>query len=285
MSRISETDLIINPDGRVYHLNLKPEDLCKMILTVGDPGRVNKISQYFDTIDFKMEHREFVAHRGNFQGKELMVISTGMGTDNVEIFMTEIDALVNVDFSSRKIKEQKTSLNIIRVGTSGTLQPDIEVGSHLASVYGVGLDTLMMFYEFIPTAFEEEVGHKLQELADFQFTPYCVKGSESLMDQFGFDMIKANTITSPGFYAPQGRSVRLALKNANMLDQMMNFRNGDFRLTNFEMETAAYYSLGRMLGHQTLSLNAILANRPKKEFSNNPDEAVDSLIKKVLERI
>lgn len=285
MPKISDSDLIINPDGSVYHLAVKPEDITQNIIAVGDPGRVFKISQYFDSIDFELNHREFVTHRGKYKGKELTVMSTGMGTDNVEIFLTELDALVNIDFETRQIKEQKTELNIVRVGTSGALQADIELGAHLATEYAIGLDTLMSFYQFEPTGYEKSIGEQVQRLAKLPFTPYCVNGSQKLIDQIAFDMVKGNTLTSPGFYAPQGRSLRLGLKNEFFLDALTNFSDGDFRLTNFEMETAGYYSLGRMLGHQVLSLNAILANRPSGRFADKPEKIVDELIRKVLDRI
>jgi len=285
MSTITETDLIINPDGSVYHLNLKPEHITDTIIAVGDPSRVFKISQYFDTIDFEMNRREFITHKGRYKGKKVTVISTGMGTDNVEIFLTELDALVNVDLKTRKIKEKKKKLNIIRVGTSGSLQEDLRLGTHLVSDYGIGLDTLMVFYNLRQTGFENTISNKLKEYIDLPFKPYCVKGSEVLAEQFAFDMVSGHTVTSPGFYGPQGRKIRLDLKYPHLMEDLTYFHHDDFWLTNFEMETAGYYALGRLMGHEVISLNAIIANRVKNKFSKDPDKVVDSLIRKVLDRL
>lgn len=285
MSIISETDLIINSDGSVYHLNLKPEDITDTIIAVGDPNRVHKVSQYFDSIDFEMISREFVTHRGKYKGKDITVISTGMGTDNIEIFVTELDALVNIDLKTRQVKEKKTSLNIIRIGTSGGLQEDLPLDSHLVSEYGIGLDTLMCFYDLKQNEFENTISTRLQETIGLSFSPYCVSGSKKLAEQLAFDMVKGNTITSPGFYAPQGRKLRLDLKFPKMMEDLLNFREGDFRLTNFEMETAGYYSLARLMGHEAISLNAIIANRTQNKFSKDYATVVNDLIKKVLDRI
>ncbi|RJE71901.1 nucleoside phosphorylase [Reichenbachiella sp. MSK19-1] len=285
MQTISETDLILNKDGSVYHLNLKPENISDTILTVGDPSRVFRVSQYFDTIDFEMNRREFITHKGTYKGKKVTVISTGMGTDNVEIFMTELDALVNVDLKTRQVKEKKKKLNIIRIGTSGSLQEDLRLGSHLVSDFGVGLDTLMTFYNLRQTGQENTVTNKLRDYLDFPFKPYCVEGSTMLREKFAFDMVRGNTVTCPGFYGPQGRNVRLDLKYPHLMEDLMYFHEEDFWLTNFEMETAGYYALGRLMGHEMLSLNAIIANRAKNKFSKDPDRVIDSLIRKVLERL
>ncbi|MBU2915837.1 nucleoside phosphorylase [Reichenbachiella agariperforans] len=285
MQTISETDLILNKDRSVYHLNLKPENISDTILTVGDPSRVFRVSQYFDTIDFEMNRREFITHKGTYKGKKVTVISTGMGTDNVEIFMTELDALVNVDLKTRQVKEKKKKLNIIRIGTSGSLQEDLRLGSHLVSDFGVGLDTLMTFYNLRQTGQENTVTNKLRDYLDFPFKPYCVEGSTMLREKFAFDMVRGNTVTCPGFYGPQGRNVRLDLKYPHLMEDLMYFHEEDFWLTNFEMETAGYYALGRLMGHEMLSLNAIIANRAKNKFSKDPDRVIDSLIRKVLERL
>ncbi|MCV9387956.1 nucleoside phosphorylase [Reichenbachiella ulvae] len=285
MRTISETDLILNKDGSVYHLNLKPENISDTILTVGDPSRVFRISQLFDSIDFEMNRREFITHRGSYKGKDVTVISTGMGTDNVEIFMTELDALVNINLKTREVKEKHKKLNIIRIGTSGSLQEDLRLGSHLVSDYGIGLDTLMTFYNLRQTGFENMLTNKLRQYLDFPFKPYCVEGSTVLREQFAFDMIRGNTVTSPGFYAPQGRSIRIDQRYPHLMEDLMYFHMDDFWLTNFEMETAGYYALGRLMGHEVLSLNAIIANRAKNKFSKNPDRVIDSLIKKVLDRL
>ena len=285
MPQISETDLILNPDGSVYHLHLKPQDITKTIITVGDPERVEKITYHFDQVDFKKKSREFVTHRGVYQGKELTVMSTGMGTDNIEIFLNELDALVNVDLPTRTIKEEKTSLNIIRVGTSGSMQEGIPVGSLLASDLAVGFDTLMCYYDLQQTVKEQSISESLQLATGLPFAPYAVAGSASLRDKLAYDMIQGNTATCPGFYGPQGRTVRASNRMPDFMDILNQFRKGDFQLTNFEMETAGYYALGRLLGHEVLSLNAILANRVTHEFAEEPGKIVDDLIQKVLDRI
>lgn len=285
MAQISQTDLILNPDGSVYHLCLKPEDISNNIITVGDPERVDAISNRFDHVVLKKRHREFVTHRGTYRGKDLTVMSTGMGTDNIEIFINELDALVNVDLSTRTIKEVKKSLNIIRIGTSGSMQEDIPVGSLLASNMAVGFDTLMCYYDLFQTPEEKEISELLQGSTNLPFEPYAVTGSKTLRDQLAFDMIHGYTATCPGFYGPQGRMLRAKNRNPNFMDTLNQFAKNDFRLTNFEMETAGYYALGRLLGHEVLSLNAILANRVTHEFAKNSNQIIDDLIIKVLDRI
>ena len=287
MPKISETDLILNPDGSVYHLNLLPKHISETIITVGDPSRVYKVSQYFDDIDFEMNKREFITHVGRYKGKKVTVISTGIGTDNVEIFLTELDALVNIDLKTREPKSRKKKLKIVRIGTSGALQEDIPLGSHLFSNYAVGLDNLMQFYELPMDDFENKIAEDIQSKTSLPFKPYVVCCSETLKSQIGFDMISGNTVTTPGFYAPQGRIVRAQNKLPKLLDELNYYHNksNDFWLTNFEMETAGYYAMARLLGHEVLSVNAIIANRIKDKFSKDPDKVIDSLIKKVLERI
>ena len=285
--KISETDLILNSDGSVYHLNLLPKNISDTIIAVGDPSRVYKVSQYFDEVEFEMNKREFITHVGTFNGKKITVISTGMGTDNVEIFLTEIDALVNIDLKTRELKSRRKKLKIVRIGTSGALQEDIPLGSHLVSNYAVGLDSLMQFYDLPMDAFEKKIASDIKSKCKLPLTPYVVQGSESLKEQIGFDMITGNTVTTPGFYAPQGRKIRAATLMPKLLDDLNYYHNksSEFWLTNFEMETAGYYAMGRLLGHEVLSVNAIIANRIKNKFSKDPDKVIDSLIKKVLERI
>lgn len=287
MPKISETDLILNPDGSVYHLNLLPKHVSDTVIAVGDPGRVYKVSQYFDDIEFEMNKREFITHTGTFNKKRITVISTGIGTDNVEIFMTELDALVNIDLKTREPKARKKKLKIIRIGTSGAMQEDIPVGSHLVSEYGVGLDNLMSFYDLPTDDFEEEIASDIQKKANLPFRPYVVRGSQQLLKQIGVGMIVGNTLTAPGFYAPQGRKVRATTRLPNLLNDLTYYHNkrSDFWLTNFEMETSALYAFGRLLGHEMLSANAIIANRIQHKFAKNPEKAVDALIQKVLERI
>jgi uridine phosphorylase len=285
MARIPESELIINRDGSVYHLSLTPEYVSDRIIAVGDPGRVYQVSQYFDSVEMEMNKREFITHTGKYKGKRITVISTGMGTDNIEIFMTELDALVNIDLKKKELKPRKKKLKIVRIGTSGSIQEDINIGTHLVSDYGVGLDTLMHFYKYPQNEFEANVATEIQESIGLPFRPYLAKCSEMLKKQIGFDMIEGNTITSPGFYAPQGRKIRLDLKYPKMLEKLNYYHNGQFWLTNFEMETAGYYALAKLLGHEMLSVNAIIANRIKKTFSKNTNKVVDSLIRTVLDRI
>ncbi len=285
MGKIAETDLIINKDGSIYHLSLKPENIVDNIITVGDPGRVHRVSKHFDEITFEMNKREFITHVGTYKKKPIMVMSTGMGTDNIEIAFTELDALVNIDFKTREIKKKKRKLNIIRIGTSGSLQVDIKCDSHLVSDYGIGLDNLMSYYDLPMTEFEKTISTELKEKIGLNFDPYCVKGSEELKRKFAFDMIEGNTITCPGFYAPQGRNIRTKPRIADLMTNLNYFHYDNFWLTNFEMETSAMYALGRLLGHEVLSLNAIIANRIDDQFSKDAYKVVDSLIVKVLDRI
>jgi uridine phosphorylase len=283
--RIPESELIINSDGSIYHLNLKPEHLASTVIAVGDPDRVEKVSQYFDTIEFKMSKREFVTHTGTYKGKRITAISTGMGTDNIEIFMTELDALVNIDLETRMPKESHTSLNIIRVGTSGSMQADIPAGSMLASRYGVGLDTLMAYYTTEYSDLETNVAKAIQKKLGVSFLPYCIEGSKGLLEKLGEGLVVGNTATCPGFFAPQGREVRLKPAIPDIIERLSSISVGDFKMTNFEMETAGYYAMGRLLGHEVLSLNAIVANRITHEFAKDSYAIVDQLIKHTLDKI
>ncbi|TPE42617.1 nucleoside phosphorylase [Pontibacter mangrovi] len=282
---IPESELIINPNGTVYHLNLLPEHISDTIITVGDPERVAKVSKYFDEMEVQVAKREFVTHTGYYKGKRLTVISTGMGTDNIDILMNELDALVNIDFRSREVNEEKIKLSIVRIGTSGSLQETVPLGSHLASHTSIGLDTLMQFYPLEQTEEEQIITAKLQQELGLGFRPYCVSGAQRLIQKIAYDMVPGNTLTCPGFYAPQGRVLRGGLRNQALLQTYQDFRHNAYMLTNFEMETAGYYSMGRILGHDMLSLNAIVANRVTQQFAENAEEVIDSLIVKVLDRI
>jgi uridine phosphorylase len=273
-NKISDTDLIINPDGSIYHLNLKPSHVAEIVLTVGDPGRVHRISRHFDKIEFEMNKR-----------KRLTVMSTGMGTENVEIAMIELDALSNIDLKTRLPHQEKKSLKIIRIGTSGSIQEDVRLGSHILSEYAIGLDPLMVYYPFQPNKFEQEVTAAFQTETAIPYPLYCCRGSNELIESFKDLMTVGNTLTCNGFYAPQGRALRGENHFPKLLDTYNYFHYKDFWLTNLEMETAAYYALGRILGHQTLSVSAILANRVRNRFSKDPNKVVDAMIKKVLDRV
>jgi len=285
VAKISETDLILNKDGSVYHLNLLPKHISDTIIAVGDPNRVYAVSQYFDEIEFEMNKREFITHVGRYKNKRITVISTGIGTDNIEIFFNELDALVNVDLKTRTIKTKKKKLNIIRIGTSGALQEDIPLGSHLVTDYAVGFDNLMNFYKLSLSDFELSIGEDIEKKLKLNFRPYVIAGSELLKEKMGAGMLRGNTVTCPGFYAPQGRVIRLPLQFPKLLDDANYYHKDDFWLTNFEMETSAYYAFARMLEHEAISINAVIANRIKNKFSKNPTKVVDALIKKVLDRV
>lgn len=283
--KISDTDLILNPDGSIYHLNLLPKNISDTVIAVGDPGRVYSVSQFFDEVEFEMNKREFITHVGKYNGRRITVISTGIGPDNVEIFFNELDALVNIDLKTREPKARKRKLKIIRIGTSGALQEDIPVGTHLLSDFAVGLDNLMNFYDLPMDDFETGLAHDIQKKTGLPFMPYVVRGSETLRNQFENEMQVGNTVTCPGFYAPQGRELRLPIRFPQLLEDLNYYHKGEFWLTNFEMETSAYYAFGRLLGHEVLSANAIIANRIKNKFAKDPNKVVESLIKKVLDRI
>lgn len=285
--KISESDLIINADGSIYHLNLLPEDIADTVITVGDPDRVGEISKYFDKIELQKGKREFITHTGYVGKKRVTVLSTGIGTDNIDIVFNELDALVNIDFNTREIKKKLTSLNIIRVGTSGAVQSDIPMGTILASSYGLGMDALMNYY--IHEVSQQERGLMDDISAHFghlsHINPYFTAASETLLNTIGKDLPKGITITAPGFYAPQGRLVRAKNAVPNFIDLINSFKSNQHRITNLEMETAGIYALAKVLGHQAISINAILASRVNFEFSKEPNKIVEQAIKLVLERI
>jgi len=286
MSRIAESELIINNRGAVYHLDLRPDEIGATVITVGDPDRVKEISKYFDSIEVKRQHREFISHTGYIGKKRLTVLSSGIGPDNIDIVMNELDALVNIDFETREIKKQLRSINIIRVGTSGSLQADIPVDSFVASTHGLGIDNLLNFYRMEQNDEEKELLHSFITHTQIHGPighPYINSGSASLMKHFVNGFNQGITVTCPGFYGPQGRILRLGIRNPQLIDRLTDFRFGQHRITNFEMETSAIYGLGKLLGHQCLAVNAIVANRVKKEFSKDGLATVESLIKKFVE--
>lgn len=288
MQRIAESELIINARGAVYHLDLRPEELAETVLTVGDPDRVALVSQYFDKIEVKRQHREFVSHTGLIGSKRITVLSTGIGPDNIDICLNELDALVNIDFETRQIKEKLRSLNIIRIGTSGSLQADIPVDSFVASTHGLGLDNLLNFYRHEHNEQELELLHSFvthTQLHPQIVNPYISSAAPSLLKHFVEGYHQGITVTCPGFYGPQGRVLRLGIRSPHLIDRLTQFSYGQHRITNFEMETSAIFGLGKLLGHNCLALNAIVANRVVQEFSKDSSIAVDSLIRKSLEII
>lgn len=284
MQRIAESELIINDRGAVYHLDVRPEELATNILTVGDPERVGRISKYFDKIEYKNQHREFVTHTGLIGKTRISVVSTGIGPDNIDIVLNELDALVNIDFETRTIKPELQSLNIIRIGTSGSLQADIPVDSFVASTHGLGLDNLMSFYLFEENDEEKQLIQSFitQTQLHSRLNPYVASASMSLLKHFTEGYHQGITVTCPGFYGPQGRILRLGIANPNLIDSLTHFTFGNHRISNFEMETSAIYGLGKVLGHHCLALNAIIANRVNKNFSKDATELVERLIQKSL---
>lgn len=288
MNRIAESELIINERGAIYHLNVRPEEMADTIITVGDPDRVAAVSRHFDKIEFRLQHREFITHTGWLGNKRISVIGTGIGPDNIDIVMNEADALVNIDFETRQIKPELTRLRIIRIGTSGSLQADIPVDSYVASTHGLGLDNLMNFYRQEHNEEEKQLLHAFVTHTQFHHNisqPYINSASGSLIKNFVNGFHQGITVTCPGFYGPQGRVLRLGIVQPDLIDLFTGFRFGNHRITNFEMETSAIYGLGKALGHQCLSLNAIIANRVEKKFSGQPGVLIENLIKKTIETI
>jgi uridine phosphorylase len=287
-SQIAASELIINPDGSIYHLKLKPEHIAKNVIVVGDPGRVETISNKFDTIEYTIQNREFITHTGTYKNKRITVIATGIGTDNIDIVLNELDAAVNIDLEKRTIKDKHTCLNIIRIGTSGALQKDIPVDSFVVSEYGLGIDGLLPFYKGINTINENEMVNAFinQTQWNSEFNrPYIVKGASELIEKIGFDFYKGITATANGFYGPQGRMLRLPLQRNDLNEQLNAFEYKGNRITNFEMETSALYGLGKLLGHNTCTVCAIVANRMAQQYSKDYKKAVEKLIDTVLERI
>ena len=288
MQRIAESELIINERGAVYHLDLRPEELATTVITVGDPDRVAKVSRHFDAIEVKQQHREFISHTGRIGAKRITVLSSGIGPDNIDIVLNELDALVNIDFETRTVKETLTPLNIIRIGTSGSLQADVPVDSFVASTHGLGLDNLLNFYRL--EANDEEKALLQQFITHTQLNaqitnPYISYGSATLLKHFVDGYHHGITVTCPGFYGPQGRILRLGIKNPDLINRLTQFNYGQHRITNFEMETSAIYGLGRLLGHHCLSVNAIVANRIHQQFSKDSGVLVENLITKSLDII
>ena len=285
MQAIGASELIINDRGAIYHLNVRPEEIADTIITVGDPERVAEVSKYFDHVEHKLAHREFITHTGTIGQKRISVLSTGIGPDNIDIALNEIDALANINFDTRTINDQKKSVSIIRMGTCGSLQGEVGVNELVAGTHGLGIDNVLHFYtqenneeeKAILAAFDEHTkisAHKIQ--------PYIATASAGLLKHFTEGYSHGITVTCPGFYGPQGRILRLPLKMPNLVDQMTSFKYGQHRIANFEMETSAIYGLCNLLGHQCLSINVIIANRVKKEYSKDMGKAVDHMIQKSL---
>jgi uridine phosphorylase len=285
---IKQSELILNPDGSIYHLHLRPEDLATTIITVGDPDRVDQVSKYFDHIELKQQKREFKTHTGLYKDQRITVISTGIGSDNIDIVLNELDALVNIDFETRTLKNKLTALNIVRIGTSGALQADIPVDSILMSTYGLDINGMLPSYKI------ETIRNKAFEKAFCMHTewnndraqPVLVENSKALEHQlYENHILTGITATCGGFYGPQGRILRLKPKDSIFRNKLESFRYEDLKITNFEMETSAIYGLSKLLGHQACSMNAILANRANGSFSKKPDETIYNLIQYTLNKL
>lgn len=288
MNPIAASELIINNRGAIYHLNLRPEELAPIILTVGDPDRVKEISKHFDHLEIQVNHREFITHTGRIGNKKLSVVSTGIGPDNIDIVLNELDALVNIDFETRTPNSRLQTLQIIRVGTSGSLQQDVPVDSFVAGTHGLGIDNLLNFYRHDSSEEEKQLLQSFiaHTQLDTNFSqPYITAAAPSLLKHFVDQFHQGITVTCPGFYGPQGRVLRLGLSNPELINLLPNFRYGNHRICNFEMETSAIYGLGKLLGHQCLSLNAIVANRITHEFTRDGEKLIARLIKRTLEEI
>jgi uridine phosphorylase len=288
MRRIAESELILNPDGSVYHLNLRPENIATEIIFVGDQKRVDRIAKHFEKIEFETQKREFHTVTGYYKGKKLTVMSTGIGPDNIDIVMNELDALVNIDLEKRIVKDTHTTLNIVRIGTSGSLQADIPVDSYVLGKYGLGMDGMLHYYDaaHVRELEMEEAFIKHTHWDHNKSRPYIVKNSDFLENILLTDEVYSGiTGTAGGFFGPQGRVLRLPLSNPDMNKKMDSFEYNGVKMSNLEMETSAIYGLAKLLGHNACSMNAIIANRANMTFSADPYVPVDGLIQYTLDRL
>lgn len=289
MSSIQNSELIINEDGSVFHLHLKPGQVGETVILVGDPGRVKAISAYFDLIEVEVQNREFISHTGTMRGKRVTVISTGIGTDNIDIVLNELDALVNIDFNTRQLKTTLTSLNIVRIGTSGSLQKDLPVNSWLLTHKSIGFDGLLNFYHGRDGVCDLSFEKSFVKAVDWNpqlTTPYVCNGSDILIKRLSSDKVVAGvTISAPGFYGPQGRVLRLPIQDANINDKISRFNYENWRITNYEMECSAIYGLSKLLGHNAATICLIIANRMAGTFSENYPAEMEKLIKYTLDKL
>jgi len=288
VTHLAEPDLIVNSNGSVYHLALRPDQLADIVLIMGDPARVVEVSDLFDAIEHRVTNREFISHTGYYREKRITALSTGIGPDNIDIVMQELDALVNFDLQSRRPNSKRRSLTIIRLGTSGALQPDIPVNSYGLSSCAMGLDNLIYFYEGFQEIVNKEMSAHFARQANWHpslTNPYFVNGSKKLIAQFSENTIPGITVTAPGFYGPQGRKLYPGLTDPRMIEKLQQFHSQGLRITNFEMETSALYGLGALMGHNVLTICAIIANRATGEYNADHDPVIKGLIKLVLEGI
>jgi len=288
MTSFKASELVLNPDGSVYHLKAKGEQIADNVIVVGDPSRVEVISSYFDTIEHKISNREINTHTGVYKGKRISVISTGMGPDNIDIVINELDAAVNIDLEKKEIKKEKRKLNIIRIGTSGALQKEAAVDSFVLSTHGLGIDGVMNFYHPETAIFEEDIENAFIEQTNWPKNlarPYVVESSKILREKFAEECMQGITITAPGFYGPQGRLLRIPLRYPDINSSLSAFSFGDKKILNYEMETSALYGIGKSLGHEMLTICVIIANRIAGEFSKDYKSSVVKLIEYVLKKI
>ncbi len=285
--QIPASELPLQADGAIYHLNLHPEELADNVILVGDPGRVEMISAMFDSVELRKQNRELITHTGTFHGKRISVISTGMGTDNIDIVLTELDALANVDLSTRTVKEEHRALNLVRIGTSGALNPDIECGTFLASAFGLGIDGMLRFYDTHDLIREDLVEAFVRHTGwdNVLPYPYCTPCSPVLLERITHDMTKGITVSAPGFFGPQGREVRAKLKYPELNSRIETFEYQGNAITNMEMECSAIYGLGGLLGHHPLTICLIIANRVTGKFLDSYHDRMEQLCHTVLERI
>lgn len=285
---IGPSELILNADNSIYHLNLRPEDIADTVILVGDQNRVEKVSRYFDELEVTKQRREFITHTGYLNNKRISVVSTGIGTDNIDIVLNEIDALFNIDFGDRTIKEELTKVDFVRIGTSGAVQPDIALDSFVLSEYAIGFDNVLHFYNSehiqfpdIQIAFIEHMDWSV-----YKSIPYVVSSDLTLAEQlYEEPVIRGFTGSNVGFYGPQGRELRLSLEDENLSAKLASFEFKEMRITNLEMETSAIYGLAALMGHRAASMNSILANRSTGEFSKKPAETIDQLIQYTLDKL
>jgi uridine phosphorylase len=285
--KIPPSELPLQPNGAIYHIGIHPENLADKVILVGDPGRVPTISEKFDSIEFTKSHRELTTHTGWYKNKRLSVLSTGMGTDNIDIVLTELDALANVDLQKMVVKPERKSLTLVRIGTCGAIQGDIAVGTPIASAQGFGFDGLQQFYKHNSQGYEDLVAHFVA------FTgwgerlpyPYCYPADSKLLETIAFDMTKGITASAPGFFGPQGRVVRAQLAFPNLNEKIEAFSYQNQRITNLEMECSAIYGLGNILGHKTLTICLAIANRVTHRFLKDYSKEMEQLVTKVLDRI
>ncbi len=288
MNKIGDSELIIHPDGSIFHLHIRRQDIADTVILVGDPDRVEVVSQFFDSIEFKTKNREFVTHTGTLRNKRISVISTGIGTDNIDIVVNELDAVANIDFETRIPRSEHTTLNLIRIGTSGALQEDIPVGTPVASRMAIGFDGLLNFYAQRNSVSHLEMEKEFKNFVEWNSllpSPYFVESSKTLFEKVAFDMKEGLTISAPGFYGPQGRVLRLPIVDPNINEKIRKFRFQEQKITNYEMECSAIYGLSKLLGHNALTICCIIANRYRKDMNTDYKKTVENLIKTVLDRL